>query len=124
MHYVDFTLDEDYPFRVTNNVIPASKGYRLEVPVYGNAVIAIASREDWWMHELTLRASNGKCGSACESWEHKIESDSPLYEPIRDYVEQFCRERVEAEISAYFEELAEQRAEYRLDDYRDRDAAE
>lgn len=125
MHYIDLPLDEDYPFRVTSSAVPVSKGYRLEVPVYGNAVIAVAARDDWWMHKLTLTASNGKCGKDCDTWEQEVCEGEPLFEPIRAYVENFCRERVEAEIAAYFTELAEQQLDYRLEAMRERrDAAE
>jgi hypothetical protein len=110
MHYIDFILDEDYPFRLSNNSIPLSKGHRLEIAVYGTATIAILASDDWYLDGLTLKASNGKYGKDCESFDQEIFPGEYLFETIKDYLETVARERVEAEIEAYAVDLAEQNA--------------
>ena len=108
MHYIDFELDEDYPFRISHPTHrPLSDGLRLEIPVYGNATIAIVDRDDWYLDELTLKASNGKFGDKCHSWDEPVEVGTPLFEVVKTYLETVARERVETEIAAYFAELHE-----------------
>ena len=64
-------------------------------------------RDDWFLEELTLKASNGKYGSDCNSWDEPIEYGAPLFLVIQKYLEDFERERVQAAIDAYFAELHE-----------------
>ena len=110
MHYIDFELDEDYPFLISHpKHRPISDGHRMEIPVYGNATIAIAERDDWWIDSLTMKASNGKYGKDCHSWDEPIEVGTPLFEVVKTYLETVARDRVETEIAAYFAELHESR---------------
>jgi hypothetical protein len=101
MHYIDFPLDGVQPFRITNNTINLHDGLRLDIELYGNAVIAIADREDWYLDELTLKATNGKMGAEAEGWDHEIESDHFFFKAVEDYLYKVARADVEEAIEAY-----------------------
>jgi hypothetical protein len=111
MHYLTHELDEVYPWRITRpKTAPLSKGWRLEIALYGNATIAINNDpEDWWLDSLTLDASNGRYGEGAEKWEQTIEPGEPLFEVVKEYLSGAGRDAVEAEIASYFVELRESR---------------
>ena len=98
MNWLTFSLDEDYIF--------GGDGWRLEIPVYGEATIKYRSSDDWEMTELTLLASNGKYGDAAVSWQETINPASVLFMIVAEYLQTKQRERVEEMIRE------DQRAEY------------
>lgn len=113
MHYIDFKLDEAYPFRVFHDkYCPISKGLRLEIPVSGKAVIAIEDRQNWWLDGLTIAAGNGKLGKDEERFDEELEEGHPIFEAVKEYLYRVVREDVEAAIEAYAVDLAEQRDAY------------
>lgn len=110
MHYIDYKLDGIQPFRITNNVVKISDGLRLDIEIYGDAVIAIESRENWWLDELTIKATSGKMGAEAEGFDHEIEAGSFFFETIKEYLNTVARDDVEAAIEAYAVDYAEQSA--------------
>lgn len=109
MRFVEIVLDEDYIF-----LIP---GGRLEIPVYGTIVIRYESVEDWRLDAVTICASNGKTGDACENFGWAVEKSHPMFTLVERWLEMVAEERVE---DAIHEDIQAQRESYLLDEGKER----
>lgn len=98
MNWINFELDEIYPFRITSPNVKLSEGHCLEIPFHGTAQIKYRSTEDWWVENIITNGWNGKFGSKCETWEIDLERFPDLHKRISDYIVDFCCEDVEKAI--------------------------
>jgi hypothetical protein len=97
MNWVNFELDEAPIFRLRDRH-GYPKGDRLEVFVSGFAVMKYRAVDDWWLDELHIDASNGKYFKDTVSWKEQIFPEHPLWNVVKEYLENVAREDVEASI--------------------------
>lgn len=118
---ITFTLDEDFPLRMADRYGRLREDARYEIPVWGDVEISYLADDDWWVHGITLSASNGKMGAACEGWEQEIDASHPLYKPIERYLKELrfddvcaaIREHIKDQRDSYLFDLGKERAKMR-----------
>ena len=114
--YIDYELDEEYPFllRRPKQGNPYGEVYgRLSIPVYGKAVIAWNSFDDWWLDELYIDADNGKSGDKHEYWPEKLSGDNAIFKAVEDYLFNVQSQRIIERIAAAREDAYQEHIENR-----------